>query len=228
STFSAAIPATYATVEPAQTGAGPVTEIADTSRPTVLLVEDSPQELLVYESYFRHSPFNVVVARTTADARRHLDRSGPVAIVLDIRLAGDDTWAFIAEVRQGAATRDLPLIVVTSIDDRAKGMALGADAYALKPVERAWLLDMLEQLVEQRRVPRLLLIDDDEISRYLVRAQLGGARLTVQEAARGADGLREAKAQHPHAIVLDLSMPEMNGFEVMSRLKDDPATTDIP
>ncbi|HXJ84210.1 MAG TPA: response regulator [Candidatus Methylomirabilis sp.] len=113
-------------------------------------------------------------------------------------------------------------------DDRAKGMALGADAYALKPVGRGWLLDTLEQLVERRRVPRLLVIDDDEISRYLVRAQIGDARLTVQEATGGADGLREARAQRPQAIVLDLSMPEMNGFEVMSRLKDDPATTDIP
>ena len=117
---------------------------------------------------------------------------------------------------------------MTSIDDQAKGMALGADAYALKPVARGWLLDTLTQLVEQRRPPRLLVIDDDEISRYLVRARLADAPLTVQEVADGREGLREARAQRPSAIVLDLVMPEMTGFEVMSRLKEDPATSDIP
>ena len=227
STFTATIPIAYAGA-PATVGGNPAEPEIDVSRPTVLLVEDSPQDVLVYETYFRNSPFGVVIARTVADARRLLERAKPVAVVLDIRLAGDDTWMFIAEVRRGAATRDLPLVVVTSIDDQAKGMALGADAYALKPVARAWLLETLTQLLDRRRPPRLLVIDDDEISRYLVRARVADAPLTVQEVAGGREGLREARVQRPTAIVLDLVMPEMTGFEVMSRLKEDPATSDIP
>jgi CheY-like chemotaxis protein len=226
STFTATIPVTYARATPE----APITDDAapvEATRPTVLLVEDSPQDVLLYEHYFRHSPFGVAVAPTVAEARRQLERIRPVAIILDIRLAGNDSWAFIAEVRQSVATRALPLIVVTGIDDHSKGLALGADAYARKPIHRAWLLDTLARLIAARRPPRLLVIDD-EASRYLVRARLVGTPLTVHEAAGGMEGLREARAQRPHAIVLDLIMPEMTGFEVMARLKEDPATTDIP
>jgi signal transduction histidine kinase/ActR/RegA family two-component response regulator len=85
-----------------------------------------------------------------------------------------------------------------------------------------------ELAVDTRRSPRVLVIDDDEIYRYLVRTRLGEARFIVQEAAGGAEGLLQARAQRPHAIVLDLVMPEMSGFEVLAQLKDDPVTADIP
>ena len=85
-----------------------------------------------------------------------------------------------------------------------------------------------ELVVDTRRSPRVLVIDDDEIYRYLVRTRLGEARFIVQEAAGGAEGLLQARAQRPHAIVLDLVMPEMSGFEVLAQLKEDPVTADIP
>jgi signal transduction histidine kinase/ActR/RegA family two-component response regulator len=83
-------------------------------------------------------------------------------------------------------------------------------------------------VVDTRRSPRILLIDDDEIYRYLVRTRLAEARFAVQEAAGGAEGLLQARTQRPDAIVLDLVMPEMSGFEVLARLKQDPLTADIP
>jgi signal transduction histidine kinase/ActR/RegA family two-component response regulator len=85
-----------------------------------------------------------------------------------------------------------------------------------------------ELVVDTRRSPRVLVIDDDEIYRYLVRTRLAEARFIVQEAAGGEEGLLQARAQRPHAIVLDLVMPEMSGFEVLARLKQDPMTADIP
>ena len=84
------------------------------------------------------------------------------------------------------------------------------------------------RLVDTRRSPLVLVIDDDEIYRYLVRTRLTEARFTVQEAVGGAEGLLQARAQRPQAIVLDLVMPDMSGFEVLARLKEDPVTTDIP
>jgi len=227
STFTATIPVAYPGAAEPVTGAAPEESI-DPARPAVLIVEDSPQDLLLYEHYFRNSTYQPASARTIRDARRLLTSVKPVAMVLDIRLGGDDTWAFIAELRQREETRALPIIVVTGIDDQAKGLALGADAYAVKPVERSWLLETIDGLVGKQRPPRLLVIDDDEIARYLVRARLHDAPLTVQEASGGVEGLREARLHQPQAIVLDLVMPEMSGFEVMARLKADPATTDIP
>ena len=86
----------------------------------------------------------------------------------------------------------------------------------------------LDPLADTRRAPVVLVIDDDEIYRYLVRTRLAEARFTVQEAVGGAEGLLQARAQRPQAIVLDLVMPDMSGFEVLARLKEDPMTTDIP
>jgi signal transduction histidine kinase/DNA-binding response OmpR family regulator len=228
STFSVIVPLVYpgtagAVAEPVQSEPS-----VDSARPVVLVVEDSSPDQLLYAHYFRQSPFQIALARTLREARQWLARVAPSAVVLDIRLGGDDAWAFIAEIREDNATRHLPIVVVTSIDDQSKGLALGADAYAIKPVNRAWLLDTLTRLIDRRQAPRVLLIDDDEISRYLVRTRLAQARVAVAEAAGGAEGLRQARACHPHAIVLDLVMPEMSGFEVLRRLKDDPATADIP
>jgi DNA-binding response OmpR family regulator len=194
----------------------------------VLVVEDSAQDLLLYAHYFRNSRFQAVAARTLPDARRLLDRQHPAAMVLDIRLQNEDAWAFIGEVRRREDTRTMPVIVVSSIDDQAKGLMLGADAYAIKPVHPAWLLGTLNRLVDRGSGRRVLVIDDDEISRYLVRSHLAGAPFEVREAVGPAEGLREARAERPDAIVLDLVMPEMSGFDVLARLKEDPATMDIP
>jgi signal transduction histidine kinase/CheY-like chemotaxis protein len=231
STFTTVLPARFATEpERAETvvsaGAGPVP--LEPGQVPVLVVEDSAQDLLVYEHYFRGSRFHPVIARTLPDARRLIDQIHPVALVLDIRLAGEDAWAFIGEVRRRDETRGLPLIVVSSIDDQAKGLALGADAYAIKPVHPAWLLGTLSRLVDRGPERRVLVIDDDEIARYLVRNHLAGGPFVVTEIADPVEGLRYARSERPDFIVLDLVMPEMSGFDVLARLKEDPVTMDIP
>ena len=229
STFTTTIPVRYA----AEAGSGvstpdePAGAIEPGRRP-VLVVEDSAQDLLLFEHYFRDSPFQAVAARNLPDARRLIEQLHPVAMVLDIRLQGEDAWAFISEVRRRDDTRAMPIVVVSSIDDQAKGLALGADAYAMKPVHPAWLLGTLNRLLDRERGRRVLVIDDDEISRYLVRSHLAGAAFDVREAADPVEGLREARAERPDAIVLDLVMPGMSGFDVLARLKQDPATMDIP
>ena len=231
STFTTVLPARFATEpEPAATAvvapAGPVS--LEPGQVPVLVVEDSAEDLLLYEHYFRGSRFHPVIARTLPDARRLIDQIHPVALILDIRLAGEDAWAFIGEVRRRDETRGLPLVVVSSIDDQAKGLALGADAYAIKPVHPAWLLGTLSRLLDRGQDRRVLVIDDDEIARYLVRNHLAGAPFVVTETGDPAQGLREARAERPDFIVLDLAMPGMSGFDVLARLKEDPATMDIP
>jgi signal transduction histidine kinase/CheY-like chemotaxis protein len=233
STFTATLPVRCPR-EPQPAGAAaagadsaPPARVPDGMLP-VLVVEDSAQDLLLYEHYFRGSPYHPLIARTLPEARELIARLGPAAIVLDIRLAGEDAWRFISEVRGGEATACLPLVVVSSIDDQAKGLALGADAYAIKPVHPAWLLGTLNRLLDRGGDRRVLVIDDDEIARYLVRNHLAGAPFLVTEADDPVAGLREAHASRPDAIVLDLVMPQMSGFEVLDRLKEDPVTMDIP
>jgi len=231
STFTTVLPARFAAEpEPAETAGvatdGPVP--LELGQVPVLVVEDSAQDLLLYDHYFHGSRYRPVIARTLPDARRLIEQIHPVAIVLDIRLGGEDAWAFISEVRRRDDTRSLPLVVVSGIDDQAKGLALSADAYAIKPVHPGWLLGTLNRLLDRSEDRRVLVIDDDEIARYLVRNHLAGAPFVVSEARDPVQGLREARAERPDVIVLDLAMPEMSGFEVLDRLKEDPATMEIP
>ena len=228
STFRASIPIRYPLeVEPEEAPVAPP-EASQPGRLPVLVVEDSSQDLLLYDYYFRGSRFQAVPARTLTDARRLIDQYHPIALVLDIRLAGEDAWAFIGELRRREDTRTVPIIVVSSIDDQTKGLRLGADAYAIKPVHPDWLLGTLRRLVDRGQERRLLVIDDDEISRYLVRNHLADAPYRIREAEGATEGLRDARAEHPDAIILDLVMPEMSGFDVLAQLKQDPATMDIP
>jgi len=227
STFFAQVPVHYVEPTPAATTAAPVWEKGRLAAP-VLVIEDSAEELLVYEKYLKASGFQVVPAATIRQARHALEHVKPVAIVLDILLRGEDTWKLLAELKTNATTRGVPVIVVTSVDDERKGLSLGADAYAVKPIERRWLLDQLRRVTGQQAIRRVLLIDDDEVSRYLMRRLLDDLPCVITEASSGTAGLRQARQNPPEAILLDLGMPDLSGEAVLERLRADPATAAIP
>jgi CheY-like chemotaxis protein len=152
----------------------------------------------------------------------------PAAVVLDLLLPQENAWDFLAELKSDEASRGLPVLVVSVLDDQRKAFLLGADAYYVKPVQRDWLLGKLRTLAGDETVRKILVIDDEETSRYVVRSMLSRTPLEVVEAADGAEGLAAAAREKPAVILLDLVMPEMDGFEVLERLKADPATRDIP
>ena len=225
STFRATIPIVYAEREPV----APVVECeGDPLHVPVLVVEDNPQEMLVYEKFLKGSGFQVVRALTTRQARHALSQLRPAAIVLDILLRGEDSWTLLADIKNDPSTRDIPVLVVSTVDDQRKGLALGADGYAIKPVERRWLLDQLRLLTGKQPIRRVLVIDDDEISRYLVRGFLDDLPCVISEASGGEEGLRRARQDAPDAIFLDLVMPDLSGLDVLERLRAEPGTKEIP
>ncbi|HKO21250.1 MAG TPA: response regulator, partial [Candidatus Eisenbacteria bacterium] len=226
STFTATIPCVFTSRE----GGAEVevaAEIPRTGRP-VLVVENDPRALTIYDRYLRDSEFRMVPVRTVREARRALVAERPELIVLDILLEGEDTWAFLAELRSKAATQSIPVVVVSNVDDRRKALTLGADACALKPVSREWLLGELERLTGGRRLPEALIIDDDDVARYVLKRLLSQVRCRVTEMPNAADGLRAARDLHPDIIFLDLVMPDLSGRELLTQLKADPASADIP
>ena len=227
STFVAQIPVHYVEPLPSTPTTTPAWEKAPLQAP-VLVIEDSPEELLVYEKYLKSSGFDVVPAATTRQARHALAHIRPVAIILDILLRGEDSWRLLAELKTSAATRRIPVLVVTSVDDERKALSLGADAYARKPLDRGWLLEQLRGATGQEPIRRILLIDDDEISRYLMRRLLDDLPCVVSEATSGTAGVRRARQESPDAILLDLAMPDISGEEVLEQLGADAATASIP
>jgi signal transduction histidine kinase/CheY-like chemotaxis protein len=226
STFSAVIPTVYLPKS------GVMTEdelmVAERSGRPVLIVENDARQLTIYDRYLRGSAFRLVPARSLREARRALAGELPHAIVLDVLLEGEDTWKFLADLKKGPTTRDIPVLVVSAVDDSRKGFALGADAYALKPAERSWLIGELERLTRQSRVPSALIIDDDDMARYVLKRLLSQLHCVITEMPNGKDGLQAARDLQPEIVFLDLNMPNMSGAEVLVRLKEDPVTANIP
>jgi signal transduction histidine kinase/CheY-like chemotaxis protein len=227
STFSLDIPVRYS--GPAEVGMVPeVSRLHDPSRFPVLVVEDNPETVFVYEKFLKRTPFQAIPASTVAEARRSVERLRPVAVILDVILGNENAWSFLSELKSSPRTRGIPVFVVTLVDDRDQARALGADDFAEKPADRAWLLERLRASVARTPAELALVVDDDAASRYLLRSILDETRYTTLEAPSGEEGLALARERHPAVIFLDLALPDLHGEDVLRLLKDDPATREIP
>jgi signal transduction histidine kinase/CheY-like chemotaxis protein len=231
STFFVSVARIYHPAEPAQSPepmGAPNRWEPDPNRLPVLIVEDDPEMIHTYQELLHGTLFQLVPARSTSEARQILKTLRPRVIVLDVVLKGEDTWAFLAELKRQEATRDVAVLVVTQIDDPQKAHALGADAFARKPVDRDWLLAQLTAHSVAAESRRLLVIDDDEVARYLFRNLLRDTSFLVSEAASGAEGVEMARLHKPDVIVCDMRLPGMSGLEVMGLLEGNATTRGIP
>ncbi|MEZ4239674.1 MAG: response regulator [Myxococcota bacterium] len=199
----------------------------DRNRPRILVVEDDRKSLFVYERYLDLHGFQAIPVRDLPTARRVLERERPAAIVLDVMLENDTSWAFLNEVKQHEAYRDIPVLVVTVVGREREARALGADEFWLKPLDHERLLRRLDQLVRER-APKILMIDDDSRARYLLAKHLEGTRWALVEAETGQEGLDVARQQSPNVILLDFVLPDLTAFDVLDELKADPRTRQIP
>jgi CheY-like chemotaxis protein len=199
----------------------------DASKLPVLVVEDNREALFIYEKYLKGSEFQVIPAQDLKEARRALQEFRPVAIVLDVLLQGEHSWNLLQEIRQHPSTKDIPVLVVTVVENQQKAMSLGATAFHSKPIDRGWLLHQLQATQRQNTEP-ILIVDDDEVSRYLLRGVLSQSGYRLVEAHGGREGIRLARESKPRLIILDLGMPDLSGFEVLALLKEDPQTREIP
>jgi len=226
STFFAAVPIRYEGVTEAVYVPDVKREL-DASKLPVLVVEDNRESLFIYEKYLKGTEFQVVPAQDLKEARQALRSFKPVAIVLDVLLQGEHSWNLLQELKQNPETSSIPVFVVTVVENQAKAMGLGATAFHAKPIDRAWLLSQLEATLSREK-GQVLIVDDDEISRYLLKGIFPASSYRLLEATGGVEGLRLARQSQPNLIVLDLSMPDLSGFEVLEALKREPETREIP
>ncbi len=226
STFYAEIPVQYRP-SMAEPDAIVASWTIDPRRVPILVVEDAFEDQLFYEKLLKHTPFQQLGVRTLAEARQAVARVRPAAIMLDIRLQSEEAWQFLCQLKDAPQTRDIPIVVISAVNDRPKALALGASAFALKPVDRGWLLGTLSE-VTASSLTRVLIVDDQEVMRTILGEFLNdGAHVTVH-AATGEEGLRKARGEHPDVILLDLGLPDINGRDVLRHLKADPETRHLP
>ena len=227
STFSVSIPIVYPNATNLPDLLQPTTSLKPAHLP-ILAIEDHTETLFIYENHLQESRYQLIAARTLAQARQALEQFRPAAIVLDILLEGQNGWTFLRELKDDEATRNIPVLVITVVDNEKQALALGADGFLIKPVDRLLLLKKLNILVNQEKVQKLLLVDDDPTYRYMVKQLLTDVPLQIVEAASGREGLAAAEREQPSAILLDLQMPEISGFDVLDQLQHNPVTRSIP
>jgi signal transduction histidine kinase/CheY-like chemotaxis protein len=226
STFSLTLPVEYS-------GSTEVVELPEIRRRKepgripILAVDDNNETLLLYENHLQGTRFQLIPAQSIREARESIKVFRPAAILLDILLGTENSWELLDELRRDPLTRHLPVYVLSVVKNGQKAMALGATDFQAKPVSREWLLDKMEQVMSSRP-KEVLIIDDDEISRYLLKGMLAAHPVSVLEAGGGNAGIAMAREIRPALIFLDITMPEVDGFEVLESLKKDSQTREIP
>lgn len=225
SKFSFAIPSVYvgeAVTEEERT-AIPVPEF---NRAAVLYLEDDETTAHSFEVILRHTEFQPILAASIAQAEHWLSRHKPVAAVVDIHIGDDTAWAFIDHLRE--QNRELPIITTSVFDEGENANSHSADLFLRKPFDRELLLSALRQFTGAGGTRKLYLVDDNEVSRYIVRELLSQPWLHIEELSNGRDALKRLDDQLPDAIILDLLMPDVSGFEVLRQLRTKPQTEALP
>jgi signal transduction histidine kinase/DNA-binding response OmpR family regulator len=234
STFGFALPA--GSGEPALTSVAQVgldsglpTEVAPGPGPTVVVVEDDRRSFDLLRVYLEAAGARVVSARDGEEGLDTVRRLSPAGVVLDILLPGIDGWEVLAQLKADPETAAIPVIVVSMLDERGRGFALGAAEYLVKPVGKDQLLAALYRAAAMpERKHTVVAIDDDPLAIELARASLEPEGWTVLGAATGQEGLALIRERQPSAVLLDLLMPGMDGFEVVEALRADPDTKSVP
>ena len=201
-------------------------------RPSVLVIEDDPAAQELLRRHLEGAGYAVI---TTASGRQGLAWMRdvhPDAVILDILLPDLDGWEILQLAKSDAATRSIPIMVVSVVDDRQLGLALGAVDYFVKPVSRERLLEGLGRLTfttkVQTRTVTALVIDADPEAARRYRELLEPDGFRVIHAASGGEGRRRALTEQPDLILLDALLPDIDGFELATALDRDPATATIP
>jgi signal transduction histidine kinase/CheY-like chemotaxis protein len=195
---------------------------------TILVIEDEPGAVRLLRAYLEGDGHRVQVAADGESGIELARTRQPAAIVLDVLLPGIDGWEVLRRLKSDPDLRDIPVVVVTVVDERNVAMTLGAADYFLKPIRPDALLARLAQYtfttkVKQRNVC-VLAIDDDPAARALVEHALQPEGFQVMTAASGREGLALARGCSPDLVICDLLMADMDGYEVVDRLHADDTT----
>jgi HAMP domain-containing protein/CheY-like chemotaxis protein/signal transduction histidine kinase len=196
----------------------------------LLIVEDDPHYARVMIDLARDRGFKALVAMRGAEALALAREYNPTAISLDIFLPDMLGWTVLSQLKQNALTRHIPVQIITLDEDKQHGLARGAFSFLSKPTTTEGLEDALARIkafAEPRR-KRLLVVEDNPAEQLSVGELLAFDDIDIETVGSGAEALERLKANPADCVVLDLRLPDMSGFEVLERLKEDGVLADTP
>ncbi|HEX9083592.1 MAG TPA: response regulator, partial [Gemmatimonadaceae bacterium] len=199
---------------------------------TALVVEDDYKSADLIRVQLEAEGFVVLHAATAETALVLAARESLALITLDIMLPNMDGWEFLSRIKQTPALKHIPVVIISIVADPEKGYALGAAGVMQKPISRQELYDALVGLnlfpLEEGRSLKILVVDDDPKAVELIAVRVLGLASSVLRAYGGQEAIDSARRELPDLIVLDLMMPEVSGFDVVSALHEQPDTAGIP
>jgi signal transduction histidine kinase/CheY-like chemotaxis protein len=212
--------------EPASAGAAP-----DPPRPrgnTVLVIDDDPAAREVLGGFLGAKGFRVVRAADGEEGLRLARQVHPLVITLDVIMPRKDGWAVLSALKADPELADIPVIMVTVVDEQNVAYTLGASDYLTKPINWARFGSVLKKYAGSLLPRRVLILEDDASTRQMLRGILEKEGWVVAEAPGGQAALEQVAADRPALILLDLLMPGMNGFEFIAELRQRPGGQSIP
>ncbi|HVQ55003.1 MAG TPA: response regulator, partial [Thermoanaerobaculia bacterium] len=226
STFTVTLPRELPGGEPEIAPPAPARAITAGRRALVVDDDDSTRRLLRLE--LEPHGFTVLDAADGAQAVEIARRERPDVVVLDVLMPRLDGWAALRALKDSAATREIPVVIHSVTDDRARGIALGAFDYLVKPAQSGRLLEILSRAGALGPPGQVLIVDDDPDVREALERELSAAGFAAASVPGGCEALDRIRAERPAAVLLDLMMPDPDGFEVLCRMREDAAMRDIP
>jgi len=200
--------------------------------PRVLVIEDDRAAAQLIQSQLTSAGYEVMVCLESQNALETAVQFHPGAITLDIVMKPKNGWEILSQLKRDPRTAQIPLIVVSIVDQPGMGALLGADEYLVKPVEKKILLAALERRINSRPVSAhvrpILVVEDDTATREFIAEMLVTRGYTVATAADGAQARAQVAANLPELVILDLVLPGVSGFELLGEWRASPRTADLP
>jgi len=198
----------------------------------ILVVEDDPSTLKLYQRYLEKNEYDVITTSFGKQALKLAREYMPCLIVLDIVLPDISGWQVLKELKEDETVRDIPVVIASILSEKNKAISLGAIDYIKKPISGGGLVSKIEKMIQPKRDTskiKVLLVDDDEPVLEFLGEMLEEEGFDVQSFREPIVAIEYLmKGARPDLIILDIFMPEMDGFDVMSSIKEQPHLRDIP
>jgi signal transduction histidine kinase/DNA-binding response OmpR family regulator len=202
--------------------------VAEPGRDYVLVIDDDETARDLIADYLAQAGFNVITAADGVEGLKRAKEYHPIAITLDVIMPDIDGWTVLAALRGDPELADIPTIMATIVDEQRHGMTLGAVGYLTKPIDRDKLVDLIAKYRAPSGPTQILVVEDDAMQRGLIRSWLEPQNWSLTEAENGRIALDRLNECVPDVILLDLMMPEMDGFELLAEMQKHPAWSKIP
>jgi hypothetical protein len=195
---------------------------------TILVIDDDPVVRELLQNYLSKLGYQVATAENSEAGLKLAKKLRPHAITLDVMMPDMDGWMVLTALKKDPQLAMIPVIMVSIVEDKSIGYALGAADYLTKPINRDELRAVLKKYLTDESQQRIMLVEDDEVNRNIIESILAKAGWQVSSAENARIALEMIQVARPDLILTDLLMPEMDGFELIAQLHEHPDWRSIP